>query len=85
MPPNTRMPMARRLGALGSTAITSGSRPRMKAKLVIITGRKRSRAPSVTASTIDLPARRCCTANSVIADIVRLLALKSRRVTRRSA
>ena len=29
----------------------------MNAKLVIITGRNRSRAPSIAASTIDLP---CC-------------------------
>ena len=38
----------------------------MKAKLVIITGRKRSRAPSIADSTIDLPCWRCSIANSTI-------------------
>ena len=55
MPPNTGVPTARRLAAPAPSAITSGSRPRMKAKLVIITGRKRRRAPSTAASRIDLP------------------------------
>ena len=47
MPPNTGVPTARRLAAPAPCAMTSGNRPKMKAKLVIITGRKRSRAPSI--------------------------------------
>ena len=58
MPPNTGVPTARRLSAPAPSATTSGSRPRMKAKLVMITGRKRNRAPSMPESTISLPARR---------------------------
>ena len=54
MPPNTGVPTARRLAAPAPAAITSGSRPRMKAKLVIITGRKRSRAPSMAESGMRL-------------------------------
>ena len=38
MPPNTGVPTARRLAAPAPVAMTSGTRPRMKAKLVIITG-----------------------------------------------
>ena len=38
----------------------------MKAKLVIITGRKRSRAPSIAASAIDDPSSRLALANSTI-------------------
>ena len=66
MPPNTGVPTARRLAAPAPAAITSGTRPRMKAKLVIITGRKRSRAPSIAASVIDRPRSRCSLANSTI-------------------
>ena len=54
MPPNTGVPTARRLAAPAPSAMTRGSRPRMKAKLVIITGRKRSRAPSTAESRISL-------------------------------
>ena len=42
MPPNTGVPTSRRANCDGPTAMTSGSSPRMKAKDVIITGRKRS-------------------------------------------
>ena len=66
MPPNTGVPTARRLAAPAPTAMTSGSRPRMKAKLVIITGRKRSRAPSIAESSRPTPLRRWSTANSTI-------------------
>ena len=47
MPPNTGVPTSRRASFEAPVAITSGTRPRMKANDVIITGRKRSRAPSV--------------------------------------
>ncbi len=52
MPPNTGLPTARRLIEPAPLAITSGTRPAMKAKLVIITGRKRSHAPSIAESAI---------------------------------
>src|ERR1700676_3218358 len=42
MPPNTGVPTSRRASCEAPTATTSGSRPRMKANDVIITGRKRS-------------------------------------------
>ena len=41
MPPNTAVPTARRVSIAAPVAVTSGTSPRMKAKLVIITGRKR--------------------------------------------
>ena len=43
-PPNTAVPTPRRLSMPAPVAITSGMRPAMKAKLVIITARNRSRA-----------------------------------------
>ena len=55
MPQNTGVPTARRLISEAPVAITNGSRPRMKAKLVIITARNRSLAPRIAASWIDLP------------------------------
>ena len=55
MPPNTGVPTLRRASCDGPTATTSGRRPRMNAKEVIITGRKRSRAPSVAASSSGMP------------------------------
>src|SRR5436305_336301 len=58
MPPNTGVPTARRLSAPAPVAMTKGSRPNMKAKLVIMTGRKRSLAPSTAASRMGLPSRR---------------------------
>ncbi len=44
------VPTSRRLISRGAGAMTSGSRPRMKAIEVIITARKRMRAPSTAAS-----------------------------------
>ncbi len=44
MPPNTGVPTSRRAKREGPTATTSGSKPRMNAKDVIITGRNRNRA-----------------------------------------
>ena len=41
MPPNTAVPTARWVAAPAPVAITSGTRPRMKANDVIITARKR--------------------------------------------
>lgn len=41
MPPKTSVPTALRLRVPAPSAMTSGARPKMKAKLVIITGRKR--------------------------------------------
>ena len=55
MPPNTGVPTSRRASCEAPVATTSGSRPRMKANDVIITGRKRSRAPSVAASSSGTP------------------------------
>ena len=49
MPPNTGVPTSRRASSRGAVATTSGYSPRMKAKEVIMTGRKRSRAPSIAA------------------------------------
>jgi hypothetical protein len=47
MPAKTGVPTARRLAMPAPSAMTSGNRPKIKAKLVIITGRNRSRAPSI--------------------------------------
>ena len=58
MPPKTGVPMARLVVAPAPTAITIGYRPRMKAKLVIITGRNRRRAPAIADSVMDFPRRR---------------------------
>jgi hypothetical protein len=66
MPPNTAVPTARRLAAPAPTAMTSGSRPRMKAKLVISTGRMRSRAPFTAASSSGTPFSRSSLANSTM-------------------
>ena len=66
MPPKTVVPTPRRLSMPAPCAKTSGTRPAMKAKLVIITARKRSLAPVVAASTMDWPLRRASIANSTI-------------------
>ncbi len=66
MPQNTGVPTARRLISEAPSAITSGSRPRMNARLVIMTARNRSREPRIAASWIDLPCSRCSLANSMI-------------------
>ena len=51
IPPNTGVPTFRRASREGPSAMTKGSSPRINAKDVIITGRKRSLAPSVAASS----------------------------------
>jgi len=66
MPPNTGVPTLRRASCEAPTAITSGRSPRMKASDVIITGRKRRRAPSVAASSNGTPRSRCSFANSTM-------------------
>ena len=66
MPLKTDVPTARRLAAAMPTAVTSGTRPRMKAKLVIITGRKRWRAPTMAASAIGMPSSRRSLAKATI-------------------
>lgn len=66
MPPATPVPTARRLSMPAPSAVTSGISPTMKAKLVIITARKRVRAPSTAASTMVAPFSRWNFANSTI-------------------
>jgi hypothetical protein len=56
MPPNTGTLTSLRASIAAPVAITNGTSPRMKAKEVIITGRKRKRAPSVAASSSRLSA-----------------------------
>jgi Zinc-binding dehydrogenase len=53
MPPNAAVSTARRVSVAAPVAATSGTRPRMNAKLVIITGRKRRRVPIVAASSSE--------------------------------
>ncbi len=65
MPPNTAVPTARWVAAPAPEAITSGTRPRMKAKDVIITARKRCPAAEVAAVTGSLPPARSCMATSI--------------------
>ena len=55
MPPNTAVPTARWVAAPAPEAITSGTRPRMKANDVIITARKR-RLAAVVAAVDDVAA-----------------------------
>ncbi len=66
MPEKTDVPTARRLICAAPWAKTNGTSPRMKAKEVIITERKRMRAPFVAASTMEEPCSRCSLANSTI-------------------
>src|SRR5438045_1389275 len=66
MPPNTAAPTPRRLSLPAPLAKMRGTRPAMKAKLVIITARKRSLAPSAAASEMSNPCRRRSMANSTI-------------------
>ena len=49
MPPKTGVPTAWRVAAPAPRAMTSGNSPKTKAKLVIITGRKRKPAASMAA------------------------------------
>ena len=66
IPANTGVPTARRLTCAAPLAVTSGTRPRMNAMLVIITARNRVFAPNCAASEIDSPASRRSLANSTI-------------------
>ena len=66
MPPKTGVPTFRRASREGPSATTKGSSPRMKAKDVIITGRNRSLAPSVAASSNGMPSARRSLANSTM-------------------
>jgi hypothetical protein len=66
MPPNTGVPTAWRVAAPAPCAMTRGKSPKMKAKLVIITGRNRKLAASMAAATMSLPCSRCSTANATI-------------------
>ncbi len=66
MPPKTGQPTAWRDSAAAPDAVISGTRPRMKAKDVIITARNRIRAPSAAASRSGTPASRRSLANSTI-------------------
>ena len=67
MPPNTAVPTARWVAAPAPEAITSGTRPRMKANDVIMTARKR-RSAAVVAAVDDVlaAARARSIANSMI-------------------
>src|SRR6267154_2306033 len=56
MPEKTEVPMSRRLICAAPWAKTSGTNPRMKANEVIITERKRMRAPFVAASRVEAEA-----------------------------
>ena len=55
MPPNTGVPTAWRVTAPAPSAMTRGNSPKMKAKLVIITGRNRKLAASMAARIDVLP------------------------------
>ena len=66
IPPITPDPTAMRLAAPAPLAMTSGTMPRMKARLVIMIGRRRSFTASITASSVDLPSASCSIANSTI-------------------
>ena len=54
MPLSTAVPMPRRLNMAAPVAMASGIRPAIKAKLVIITARKRACAPLIAASVPSL-------------------------------
>jgi hypothetical protein len=66
MPANTGTLTFLRASMAAPVATTSGRSPRMKAKEVTITGRKRRRAPSVAASRSGTPCARRSFANSTI-------------------
>ena len=55
IPPNTPVPSELRLPAPAPVAMTSGTTPRMNAKLVMRIGRKRSLAAWIAASRNDSP------------------------------
>ena len=60
------MPMALRLAAPAPEAMTMGNTPMMKEMAVIITARKRCRAPSRAASWMGTPRSRSILENSTI-------------------
>ena len=66
MPPQTAVPSDCRLPAPAPVANTSGSTPRMNAKLVMMIGRNRIRAASSAACTTDRPPSRSSRANSTM-------------------
>ena len=66
IPPITPVPIECRLFADAPTAIAKGTQPKIKAKDVMIIGRKRSLAAESVASIIDCPDSRLSTANSKI-------------------
>ena len=66
MPPATAVPTELRDAAPAPVASASGNTPRMNANDVIRIGRRRMRADSIAASTIDMPRSRSCSANSTI-------------------
>ena len=66
IPPKTGVPTLRRASSDAPVAMTNGRSPRIKANDVIITGRKRSLAPSVAAPSNSTPCSRFSLANSTI-------------------
>ena len=66
MPPNTAVPTPRRVSMATPVAKTSGARPSTKARLVIMTGRMRMRAPAIAASSTEAPRACSSMANSTI-------------------
>ena len=66
MPLKTAVPSARRISAPAPLATTSGTTPRIKAKLVIMIGRRRKRQASRVAWCSGCPSSRSCLANSTI-------------------
>ena len=66
MPPITPVPTAMRLAAPAPLAITSGTMPRMKASEVMMIGRRRNLAASLTASSGFSPRSSSSIANSTI-------------------
>ena len=70
MPPNTGVLTLRNASFDAPDAMTSGTKPRINANDVIITGRNRSRAPSIAASSNGTPCSRRSFANSTIRDAV---------------
>ena len=66
IPANTAVPSECRISDPAPWAYTSGSTPKMNAKLVITIGRSRSRAASTVASRRGTPASCFCRANSTI-------------------
>ena len=66
MPPATVVPMELRPAAPAPVAKARGRTPRMNARDVIRIGRRRIRADSTAASTMERPRPRSCSANSTM-------------------